>query len=159
MLIISIGSVWHIKVEARRYSSRPIDHIQYYLSISTWKICSTMADGIPDGVETRAAVKSGKNSFGSDKDYKKVNQFSCMSCQKLFWSKTSLNRHVKEFHENVKPYTCQICHKSFRRKDYLKKHIQINGVKIKTCVLCISVSNQWPVTIKEKEHLTNQNSR
>ena len=97
-----------------------------------------MADGIPDGVETRAAVKSGKNSFGSDKDYKKVNQFSCMSCQKLFWSKTSLNRHVKEFHENVKPYTCQICHKSFGRKDYLKKHIQISHDKAKpyACQLC-----------------------
>ena len=50
-------------------------------------------------------------------------KFKCDICETTFGQNSSLNRHVRIVHDNLKKFKCQQCSKSFGRSDCLKTHI------------------------------------
>ncbi|XP_067118292.1 transcription factor IIIA-like [Centruroides vittatus] len=55
------------------------------------------------------------------------------SCEKLFKTRCSLNKHVKNIHEKRK-YVCSVCSKSFRKNQHLKSHeYEHTGIKPFLC--------------------------
>ncbi|CAG2222160.1 unnamed protein product [Mytilus edulis] len=62
--------------------------------------------------------------------------FSCITCNKGFRTKQSLNAHMKR-HDGFKPHICEVCHKRFVDKGDLKKHLRIHsGEKPYRCNIC-----------------------
>lgn len=53
------------------------------------------------------------------KEQKKKVQITCTFCDKIYFSKGNLNRHLKVHQSNGK-HECQICKKTFSRYDYLR---------------------------------------
>ena len=67
-------------------------------------------------------------------------EFSCDSCNKLFFCALELKKHVSRKHaygkQQVCNYSCEICKKSFNQKKILMKHIFIHSRKTYSCEKC-----------------------
>ena len=67
------------------------------------------------------------------------NRFQCSypSCIKTYSTENNLQRHVKEFHLQVRPFNCPICEKAFFAKASLRDHEYIHaGFKPFECRHC-----------------------
>mmetsp|Transcript_36888 Transcript_36888/g.147329 ORF Transcript_36888/g.147329 Transcript_36888/m.147329 type:complete len:212 (-) Transcript_36888:326-961(-) len=54
---------------------------------------------------------------------------ACPMCQKVFFRKYEMMRHLKATHLQMKPFHCDLCSSSFSRKAHLKLHmIKIHNV-------------------------------
>ncbi len=82
---------------------------------------------------------------------KKVNQFSCSICRKLFIGKLTLNEHISVIHKNekelekenrgnekLKPYCCNLCKKSFSYLRTLIRHVMDfhKNPQLFPCMIC-----------------------
>ena len=56
----------------------------------------------------------------------------CDICHKQSMKKSNLNRHVKTIHEKIEDFTCMKCQKNYKEKHHLKRHQQKCG-KCKKC--------------------------
>lgn len=61
--------------------------------------------------------------------------FRCKICNKDFWAKDNLQRHMK-LHSDVKNYVCNLCGMAFKTSAVLRKH-RLAHIHIK-CLLCDS---------------------
>lgn len=65
-----------------------------------------------------------------------VKPFQCVECKRMFSRKVHLERH-KFLHMEHKPFNCEICKKGFTQKTHLAKHQYIHtGVKPFPCTAC-----------------------
>lgn len=72
-------------------------------------------------------VQAVHEEKGNEKKYK------CLLCEKLFKTKRTLKRHMKNIHEKRK-YVCAICSKPFRKNQHLKSHeYEHTGIKPFLC--------------------------
>ena len=53
---------------------------------------------------------------------KEKKLFICSFCERDFFSKDSMNKHIVKAHEGKKPYNCELCESVFSTKPYAKKH-------------------------------------
>ncbi|XP_035211850.1 zinc finger protein 658B-like [Stegodyphus dumicola] len=51
-----------------------------------------------------------------------LKRFSCLFCNKRFYQKIDLQRHIR-VHTGEKPFKCQICSRSFKRNESLRYHM------------------------------------
>ncbi|CAO1357306.1 unnamed protein product [Diamesa serratosioi] len=82
-------------------------------------------------------VYSSLDKFRSH--YKSKHRFSliCNVCGQQMGNYTSLIRHKKTIHENLKPFKCPFCDKSFGQKNSLDSHRNTHtGDKPHQCKLC-----------------------
>ena len=49
--------------------------------------------------------------------------FSCVLCDKLFYTKQHVDRHIKSVHMKLKPFSCTFCDKSFAGKQDRDRHV------------------------------------
>ena len=49
-------------------------------------------------------------------------RYTCPECQKGFTAKSSLNSHIREYHDESSTYQCPICLLTYPRRSYLRKH-------------------------------------
>lgn len=50
----------------------------------------------------------------------------CKTCNRSFFDKSTLNRHVAVVHEKKKPVACNVCGKRFAKNSMLKHHIAVS---------------------------------
>ncbi|CAH2062285.1 unnamed protein product, partial [Iphiclides podalirius] len=55
--------------------------------------------------------------------HERVRRFSCPLCDRGFYDRTKLNRHL-DSHNDIKRFECDVCHACFTRRCYWKKHMQ-----------------------------------
>ena len=68
-----------------------------------------------------------KNNVGE-----KSKLFPCLQCEKSFWTKGDMVRHISSIHEDKKPHKCDFCDYKAKRKDNLKSHIaNVHGLELK----------------------------
>lgn len=61
----------------------------------------------------------------------------CSKCTKKFRDKSTLNKHIKAVHEQMKPFSCVTCGKKFKRRNHLKEHFAVHtGDKKFSCDAC-----------------------
>ena len=62
----------------------------------------------------------------------------CKLCEKIFSFKSTLRKHIREIHEEMRPYKCHVCEKDFKQKSAMDIHIQAIHEKKKPnkCQLC-----------------------
>ena len=63
-------------------------------------------------METEKARQTGQKSI------------QCELCNKLFWTRQYLLRHIKEYHSENGPNTCHICQKKLQTRKTLRLHIK-----------------------------------
>ncbi|PAA63921.1 hypothetical protein BOX15_Mlig022600g1, partial [Macrostomum lignano] len=51
-----------------------------------------------------------------------ATRLACTACDREFFDRSTLNRHVRTVHSGCKPHRCELCGKGFARADYLRKH-------------------------------------
>ena len=68
----------------------------------------------------------------------------CNNCDARFYSKQSLNNHIKFVHEGKKPFKCNVCDASFSYKNHLNGHIESVHERKKPfkCSICDYRSSQ-----------------
>ena len=68
----------------------------------------------------------------------------CNICDASFYSKQSLNNHIKFVHEGKKPFKCNVCDASFSYKNHLNGHIESVHERKKPfkCSICDYRSSQ-----------------
>ena len=56
------------------------------------------------------------------------NVYTCYvpGCNKTYYFKDSLKRHVDAFHLNIKKFECEVCGKRFSQKVYLTEHSNLH---------------------------------
>lgn len=79
--------------------------------------------------------------------HQKLVRFHCKFCQRGFYNRTQLNRHVRIMHMNVKAeghVTCPQCGKDML-KSTLKKHLRIihEGIKTDDRAFCDECGKQF----------------
>lgn len=62
-----------------------------------------------------------------DTVHKKLKDFVCYFCQKLFGLKGTLQNHFKAVHEQIKDFHCKVCLKSFGRNKSFQRHFFHNN--------------------------------
>lgn len=50
---------------------------------------------------------------------------SCKLCEKSFFDKSTLNRHVAVIHEKRRSAVCEFCSKTFTKNASLKQHVKV----------------------------------
>ena len=76
--------------------------------------------------------ENGRNSALEPSDYDKTetcrpkqeNKFMCSECQKAFFTRSHLLKHINSVHRGLKPYKCNSCEQSFFHSSGLKTHIK-----------------------------------
>ena len=65
-------------------------------------------------------------------------EFECPICEKKFWYKKSIYKHLEHFHSDTLPsFRCQICDKNFGYKDNLETHMkEVHGGVKYSCDKC-----------------------
>ena len=55
----------------------------------------------------------------------KTREFKCEwpGCDRSFFRREEMKRHVATKHKKLKPHKCSWCHKAFGRKDHLDQHL------------------------------------
>ena len=66
-----------------------------------------------------------------DAVHNKLKPFSCEFCVRTFALKGTLTRHINEVHHKLKPFSCTLCGKSFGAKGHLTTHIDLVHHKLK----------------------------
>ncbi|XP_075214558.1 uncharacterized protein LOC142320541 [Lycorma delicatula] len=65
-----------------------------------------------------------------------VKPFQCVECKRMFSRRVHLERH-KFLHMDQKPFNCEVCKKGFTQKTHLEKHQYVHtGVKPFECLIC-----------------------
>ena len=54
----------------------------------------------------------------------KSQNHKCTTCDKMFTSQSSLNRHIKSIHEVVKKFTCDKCNRDFGQNADFIRHMK-----------------------------------
>lgn len=70
---------------------------------------------------------------------RRLKNFECDSCHKIYNNRTNFRRHVSSVHINAltRPFTCDRCGKTYKSKDEVKKHLLVHfGSKIYKCTIC-----------------------
>lgn len=91
-----------------------------------YKSVQTTVRGLDETVKTKLPDKS--------LDMCSLKLYSCLTCEKKFRKKSSLNVHMST-HTNIRPYICLICSKSFAVKWELTNHQKIH-TGIHKCQYC-----------------------
>ena len=66
----------------------------------------------------------------------KPETFTCETCDKEFYGRTTLTRHIKHVHEE-RQFECKHCHKKFSKRWNLRIHLNIHtGDKPYSCGVC-----------------------
>ena len=81
--------------------------------------------------------------------------FQCERCNKIFTLKGSLNRHIRNVHEEHRPFKCTVCEKNFCQKYDLKVHFSSVHEKKKPCKCEI----RCEICTVEFAHVTQVNER
>ena len=68
-----------------------------------------------------AQLRKLEHLNSSDCDKKKVNQYKCTECGKMYNDTTVLQRHSL-IHTGERPFPCNKCDKRFRQKSNLEGH-------------------------------------
>ena len=68
-------------------------------------------------------------------------KFKCLSCDKAFMSRTSLDYHTETVHGENSSVKCKICEKEFRHEQVLKRHLKsvhkdLDKVSLKEDIKC-----------------------
>ncbi|XP_078516746.1 uncharacterized protein LOC144781655 [Lissotriton helveticus] len=67
---------------------------------------------------------------------KKLKQYKCMQCEKIFVRKWDLYRH-RRIHTGERPYQCTMCDRGFTHSSHLSRHYKIHtGEKSYECTEC-----------------------
>ena len=93
--------------------------------------------------ELKSGMEEVINNEAIISSYKKENwPYLCNKCDKQFSLSSSLTRHIKSVHEEIR-YPCNQCEKTFRESRNVTRHIQSvhDGVKYQ-CDLCYAVYSQ-----------------
>ncbi len=80
--------------------------------------------------------------------------FSCVYCDKTFYSQTNLKRHQVDSHSDVKPFSCPVCGSRFSRLYSLQKHSRTHTrEKPFSCPDCgKTYSNKYSIQLHRKRH-------
>ncbi len=80
--------------------------------------------------------------------------FSCVYCDKTFYSQTNLKRHQVDSHSDVKPFSCPVCGSRFSRLYSLQKHSRTHTrEKPFSCPDCgKTYSNKYYIQLHRKRH-------
>ena len=64
--------------------------------------------------------------------------YLCVTCSKMFSTKSSLNRHIKTVHLQQQQFKCNYCDKSFGQNSSLQTHIKMVHLKLRefNCSYC-----------------------
>ncbi|XP_071055908.1 zinc finger protein 485-like isoform X2 [Onthophagus taurus] len=90
-----------------------------------------------DGPEPKTTSSEGRKSK------KKMVEFKCTMCPRIFTHKNSLVYHMR-VHTGVRPHTCVECGKSFFAASALKVHLRLHsGDKPYCCEYCGKHFRQW----------------
>ena len=66
-------------------------------------------------------TKSGKNS----KRFSEKNKLNCSKCEKFFYYKSHLARHISIVHDKLRPFPCPKCSRKLFTKLELERHMQV----------------------------------
>ena len=59
-------------------------------------------------------------------------KLNCPKCDKFFYYKSHVARHIAIVHDKVRPFPCERCSKKFYTKDQLERHIQVGTLQLLT---------------------------
>lgn len=77
---------------------------------------------VPNSVnQTQDKMRINNSLYISLKTVQKGRTFQCEMCDRGFYRKEHLQRHIRT-HTKEKPYSCDICQYKFGRKDALQTH-------------------------------------
>ena len=65
--------------------------------------------------------KSGKNT----KRFSEKNKLNCSKCEKFFYYKSHLTRHISIVHDKLRPFPCPKCSRKLFTKLELERHMQV----------------------------------
>ena len=65
--------------------------------------------------------KSGKNT----KRFSEKNKLNCSKCEKFFYYKSHLARHISIVHDKLRPFPCPKCSRKLFTKLELERHMQV----------------------------------
>ena len=85
-------------------------------------------EGLDLSLNSEAGNKEGKKS-------EKGKKFNCPKCERFFYYKSHLSRHISMVHDKLRPFSCTKCNLKLFTKIALEKHIQVSTNKnYKNCV-------------------------
>ena len=90
---------------------------------------SSAFPGRVDLVETDYSKSKEINSRNAATKRQRV---LCDLCQKSFFDKSTLNRHIASYHEKRRPAVCPHCNKSFSKNSIVKQHIRVRSIQVIT---------------------------
>ena len=79
----------------------------------------------------------GENA--SRREVSKISSKECYICNKVFWSHSNLEIHMKRLHSKIKEFPCSFCNKKFSARMFVKAHEKSHFTKKETpfkCELC-----------------------
>mmetsp|Transcript_26022 Transcript_26022/g.102268 ORF Transcript_26022/g.102268 Transcript_26022/m.102268 type:complete len:160 (-) Transcript_26022:1109-1588(-) len=56
--------------------------------------------------------------------HEKVKRHKCTMCDKSFFFKKDLPKHVMAVHQKLKPYQCPTCDRAFAKKEHMQRHVK-----------------------------------
>jgi uncharacterized Zn-finger protein len=86
-------------------------------------------------------------------------------CDKLYYFKDGVNRHIDAFHRKIKNYSCEICDKSFTQETSLRDHRNLHtGEKPYSCSFpgCIKkfkYKSSLPIHLKKCHGMVSTSQR
>jgi len=85
----------------------------------------------------------------------KPKPFPCEQCDRSYFLKSTLNKHVNSVHKKLKPHSCNLCEKKFFTRGCRDKHINTHLKEtLYKCNIC-ERSFGWEISLKlhmEKLH-------
>ena len=143
----SCSQILHNTLESEQISCQdiPLDLSVRSRSFSNTSTGDVLSITDPGGRHSTLSSSSSSDtgSRGQEGVLKKVEEYPCTMCLKLFRSEGCLLRHIRLKHKsssqtcNTKTHACNVCKRKFARSDMLNRHMRLHtGFKPYGCRIC-----------------------